>query len=393
MSIAKLNVFAKYSLIFPKNKTCPWHVWYNGQTGMNKKLKISALLIFLVFLPVGSMIYAVAVANYGIFEWRTIAFALLSAVAAGIVFSLMIDFLVSFPITSFKNELEKDWRENRTVKIPENTALEIKEMAQTFANILEEIEKKDAALQEANKLDELKYEFITIASHQLRTPLTEVTWSLELLESSPAVVAEPKLREVLATAKGGVKNVSNMANQLLSVLQISTSDAFKKRTAVNLDRLLAFIVAESEPAAAARKVKIQFEKSAGVIPAVSGDLELLRFVFQNLLTNAVHYGFEGKPVVVRLYSRSGSVQVEVEDEGTVIKPEEKALIFEKFFRGAEAKQIHPDGWGLALFLVKKIVDWHGGEISYDTLENGKTVFSVSLPVTAHGELQKFITSY
>lgn len=380
-------------LIFPKNKTCPWHVWYNSQTGMNKKLKLAAFLIFLVFLPIGGVIYAVAVANYGVFEWRTLAFAILSALAAGIIFSLAVDFFFSFPLDGFKRTMEKDWRENRVIKTPDNAPPEIKGLAELFAGILAEIEKRDIALQEANKLDELKYEFITIASHQLRTPLTEVTWSLELLESSPAVAAEPKLREVLATAKGGVKNVSNMANQLLSVLQISTSDAFKKRTAVNLDRLLASIVAESEPAAAARKVKIQFEKSAGVIPAVSGDPELLRFVFQNLLTNAVHYGFEGKPVVVRLYSRSGSVQVEVEDEGTVIKPEEKTLIFEKFFRGAEAKQIHPDGWGLALFLVKKIVDWHGGEISSDTLENGKTVFSVSLPVTAHGELQKFITSY
>lgn len=380
-------------MIFPKNKTCPWPVWYNSQMGMNKKIKLAAFLIFLVFLPIGGVIYAVAVANYGVFEWRTLAFAILSALAAGIIFSLAVDFFLSFPLDGFKRTMEKDWRENRVIKTPDNAPPEIKGLAELFAGILAEIEKRDIALQEANKLDELKYEFITIASHQLRTPLTEVTWSLELLESSPAVAAEPKLREVLATAKGGVKNVSNMANQLLSVLQISTSDAFKKRTAVNLDRLLASIVAESEPAAAARKVKIQFEKSAGVIPAVSGDPELLRFVFQNLLTNAVHYGFEGKPVVVRLYSRSGSVQVEVEDEGTVIKPEEKALIFEKFFRGAEAKQIHPDGWGLALFLVKKIVDWHGGEISSDTLENGKTVFSVILPLTAHGELQKFITSY
>ncbi len=360
---------------------------------ISNKLKLAGFLIFACFLPVGGIIYAVAVSNFGFFDWRTFSFAFIPSIATAIIFSLTVDFLLSFPLKDFGNRLQKDWKEKHVVSKTKNAPLEIIKLSEIFSSILEEIEEKDTALQAANKLDKLKYDFITIASHQLRTPLTEVSWFLELLESSPAVKSDPKLSEVLESAKGGVKNVSNMTNQLLSVLQISTTDELKKTGTVDIEQILRETIAQSKAPAKARDVRIIFEKSAGVIPVVSGDEKLLKFVFQNILANAIYYGHENKPLVIRLTHRGENIQIDVEDEGTIIKPEERNLVFEKFFRGAEAKQIRPDGWGLALYLVKQIIVWHGGEIVCGSLDNGKTVFTVKLPVNAHGELQKFITNY
>ncbi len=359
---------------------------------MAKKAKFAVSLIFFLSVAVYSLINFKWLRFYPLTDWQNITLLVLAAVAAMVILSLAMEFIIAFPFKQYKRRHEKEWADKHSVYVEDNLPMELQGISESISGILDDVEEKVGALKEVKKLDELKYEFITIAYHQLRTPIAEIIWALDFMKDAAAVKADPKLSEAVAQAGRSIKNAADMSSQLLSVVEMLANEKQKSGGAVDLQELIHQAVRSSENIATDRNVKIRVEASGGIIPVVAGDKEL-GYVFNNLITNALYYGSSGKPVVVRLDRSAEGVAVSVENDGVPIYPEEKAMLFDKFFRGAEAKRLRPDGSGLSLYISKKIVERVGGQIKYDAPSEGRTVFTVVLPIASAGELQKFITSY
>ncbi len=360
---------------------------------MSKKLIFTVSLLFFAFFPICVFVFEIVFPSPGLSIWQGFFTFVATILIATVLFSLAVQFIVVLPLEDFRENMEETWKKKQAIFTSRHLPKELYDIDQTFLSIVGEIENKTKTLQKIGQLDELKSEFITIASHQLRTPLTEIKWAVETLSESPKTKSDNNLQKLVGKAREAVGRTNAIVAQLLSVTEMSLDQATKRTSPVDLEKIVRLAVKENETLATGRGIVIAVQKDTGFIPTIIGDADLLRFIFLNLIGNAISYGFLGKPVTIRMQGRGKTVDISVENDGTSIKPSERSMLFEKFWRGAEAKQMHPDGSGLALYLTKKIVERYGGTVTYTVPVENKNIFSVRLPVDASGEVQMFITKY
>ncbi|OHA27189.1 MAG: hypothetical protein A3D56_01905 [Candidatus Taylorbacteria bacterium RIFCSPHIGHO2_02_FULL_45_35] len=360
---------------------------------MAKKLTYLVSLLFLVFLPICVFVYEIVLPSWSLSLWQGFLLLITTILIAVVLFSLAVQFTVVFPLKDFKQNLERAWKEKKIIFSSKRLPVELRGVGETFSSIVGEIESKTATLRKTGELDELKSEFVTIASHQLRTPLTEIKWAVDLLSESPKTKSDESLQKLVGGARDAVGKITAIVAELLSVAEMSILEVDKRTGPIDLEEIILSAIKENRVLAASQHITIDVQKGEGFIPKIVGDADLFRFIFINLIRNAVSYGFANKPVVIRTRSLDKSVEVSVENEGVSLAGNEKSMLFEKFWRGAEAKRTHPDGSGLALYLTKRIIERYGGTVVYDAPRADKNIFSVRLPVGASGEVQTFITKY
>ncbi len=213
-------------------------------------------------------------------------------------------------------------------------------------------------------------DFISIASHELKTPLTTLQLQVKLIERDlrkdfSKIVSPEKMQEVMHLFDRQINRLTELVETMLDVSRISAG-----RFILNLQRVdLAAIVKEM-----VGTLPIQIEAPKSVM--ISGDQARLEQVVVNLITNAQKYGI-GNPIVVRVHHGSTYAVLEVEDHGIGIAPEYLDRIFNRFERAISARNI--TGFGLGLYITKQIVEAHGGRISVKSqLDKGST-FTVQLP--------------
>lgn len=222
----------------------------------------------------------------------------------------------------------------------------------------------------------LRDEFIRIASHELATPLTSMKLALGLLER--AGLTEGAQRRV-AELRRQVARLDDLVSQMLDTtrLQIGRLDLQRKR--VDLVAVVEHAMDLLEGSLPPTERRIRLERGGG---AVTGFWDCSRTdqVVMNLLTNALKYG-EGRPVEVRALSDGGVARLTVTDHGIGIPEADKGRIFDPFERVSSVEQ-HYKGLGLGLFIVRKIVEMHGGRISVESRPGEGSTFAVELPVGA-----------
>ncbi len=224
-----------------------------------------------------------------------------------------------------------------------------------------------------------KTDFIGVAAHQLRTPLTAINWSLELLSKSEGIGEEDKSNVSLAF--GAAKKMLKTINNLLDVSKIEEGRFgydFKK---VDLTQFLDVILKQSMPVAKEYGIKLYFRRPEKNISVVI-DEEKLSMAVVNLIENAIRYNVKNGSVTVsaEMSTTPGFAVVSVEDTGVGIPEEENKIIFEKFNRGKQASKIAPNGTGLGLYIVKNVVNRHGGEVWFESELNRGTIFYLTIPI-------------
>lgn len=231
---------------------------------------------------------------------------------------------------------------------------------------------------EAN-LIQSKAEFITVAAHQLRTPLTAVNWALEALEGS---ITDPGQKELLDTGFGAVKNSLKIVNDLLDVSKIEEGRFGYEFHKVSMVDFLERALMQVADIAKQYGVKFYFDHSQQSQVEVSIDEQKMGIVFFNLFDNAIQYNVENGQVTVRVKRdmTKNSVVVSVEDTGIGIPQEEINKVFSKFFRAENAKKTIANGNGLGLYIARNIVRAHGGDMWVESEVNRGTTFYVSIPV-------------
>jgi PAS domain S-box-containing protein len=239
---------------------------------------------------------------------------------------------------------------------------------------------------EAQDAVRLRDEFLSIASHELKTPLTPLSLKLQMLASEARRQPESPFRraveDYIAVGSRQVKKLTELVNDLLDVARIAGGKLRLELEEVELGALVREVVTRYEPEAARAGSKLTLEEASG---AVTGHWDRLRLeqVITNLVDNAIKYG-SGKPIHVSLSADAGRARLRVRDEGIGISPEHLSRIFERFERAVSER--HYGGLGLGLYITRTIVEALGGSIQVESTPGLGATFTVVLPrrPAAHG---------
>ncbi|GET43064.1 PAS domain-containing sensor histidine kinase [Microseira wollei] len=240
------------------------------------------------------------------------------------------------------------------------------------------------ALAKEKELSELKTRFITMASHEFRTPLSTILSSADLLEYYVEENSTEKQLEHIQRIQTACLNMTQLLNDVLVIGRAEAGKLEFKPSPINLVEFCRDFVEEMQLSAGYQH-RITFELTPDRLPKtefIPGlDEKLLRYILNNLVSNAIKYSPYGGNVSLRLYYQDSHAILQVEDEGIGIPPEDEDHLFEPFYRGKNVENI--SGTGLGLAIVKRAVDLHGGQIAFKSKISRGTTFIVTLPLPSN----------
>lgn len=232
------------------------------------------------------------------------------------------------------------------------------------------------ALSQERELNELKTRFITLVSHEFRTPLGIIMSAVELLRHHGERLSSDKAGELREDIHASTLRMAGLMEQVLLLGRVEAGKAAYNPTKLNLVELCGKLTDEGL-SATSHRCPVQF-RSEGELTEVQADEALVRHIFSNLLSNAVKYSPEGAPVEFKVHRENGEAVFTVKDKGIGIPKADQARLFEAFHRASNVGEIA--GTGLGLLLVKRCVDLHHGSIALESAEGKGTTFTVKLPV-------------
>ncbi len=246
--------------------------------------------------------------------------------------------------------------------------------------IEEQSEQLKEALSELQKIDETKSDFISIASHQLRTPLTAIKGYVSMFLEGDYGRLGGKAKKSMENIFTANERLIGLVNSLLDISRIEAGKVKLEPSKVDLKRMLENMVADFSSRIANKKIKIIFESQPANIPAIQADEKKIREVFSNLVDNAIKYTKEGS-IKVELKIIHPYLRVAITDTGIGMAQEEINGLFHSFSRGKEGKSMWVEGAGLGLYVAKKFMEMHRGRIWAESEGRGKgSKFIIELPI-------------
>ncbi len=230
-------------------------------------------------------------------------------------------------------------------------------------------------LAEANRM---KSEFISVVSHQLRSPLSNLRWAIELLMSGRIGKIEEKQTEYFKILKENNSRMEELISDLLTVSRIEQRDLSLKKRKFSLENLIKDLILEFKPFIQASNIEVKF-KSEEDLPEILADPSQIRLVIGNLLDNAIRYIKNKGKVKIKLEKKGKKLYFEIADNGVGIPKEDKKYIFQKFFRSENVLRYQTQGSGLGLYITKAIVEKSGGKIGFSSQEGVGSTFWFTLP--------------
>lgn len=242
--------------------------------------------------------------------------------------------------------------------------------------------RRDRELTEANtslrELDAAKSEFVSVAAHQLRTPLTGIRWTLqELLEGDAGKLNKGQYK-IIKDALGAAIRTIDLINDLLNVARIEGGRFGFRMQTLSLESFLLKEIPRFIKQAEEKGIKLVLHLAKD-LPLSNFDPEKTVFVLEDLLDNAIKYTLPGGMIAVKVLPAGKFIRTEVEDTGIGIPKGQQRFIFSKFFRADNALFLQTAGSGLGLYLVKNIVEKQGGSIGFTSEENKGSTFWFTLP--------------
>lgn len=239
--------------------------------------------------------------------------------------------------------------------------------------------------EELRKQNSVKSDLISISAHQLRTSLSALKWILKMFLDRDLGAITGEQESFIQKAFISNERMIALVNDMLTLTHAEETALQFKLEEVDLIKLTDEIIFEFSGESSKKHIEIIFLKPDTEISKVSCDKEMIRVVFQNLIENAMKYSSEGDKVILSAKEKDGNIEISVRDTGIGITEEEKAKIFEKFYRANNAKEKDPVGSGLGLFTTKSIVEYHKGKIWFDSKAGEGTTFYFSLPILKSGD--------
>jgi len=229
-------------------------------------------------------------------------------------------------------------------------------------------------------IERMKTEFVSLAAHQLRTPLAAIKWTLRMMLDRELGPLNGQQKELLEKTYKSNERMVGLINDLLNVARIEEGRYIYKPTLTNLEKLVQSVVESYKQEFARKRIKFKLEKPEQPLPKVPADVEKVTLVIQNFLDNALGYTLQGGKVTAYLKYGKNEVEFFVTDTGAGIPQHQKERIFTKFFRAANVMRMETEGSGLGLFIAKNIIEAHGGRIWFESEEGKGSTFYFTLPV-------------
>ncbi|MEI7690808.1 MAG: ATP-binding protein [bacterium] len=235
----------------------------------------------------------------------------------------------------------------------------------------------------AKSIDRAKTEFVSLASHQLRTPLSAINWYTEMLIKGDAGPINKEQEDYLGEIARGNKRMVDLVNSLLNTsrLELGTFEINPEPT--DLKQIAQEEIVEMKQVILDKKLKIV--EDYDITSKISVDPRLLRIFFQNLISNAVKYTPENGKITIEIKLEDPNVRITVADTGYGIPNDQQDKVFSKLFRADNIRALDTEGTGLGLYIIKSILDASGGQIDFTSKENEGTTFNILIPLTGMKE--------
>lgn len=232
-----------------------------------------------------------------------------------------------------------------------------------------------------HSVDKAKTEFVSLASHQLRAPLTAIHWNAELLLNSDIGKLNKQQRETAKEIFEGTERMTGLVKALLNVSRIELGTFAIEPEDVNLKDLINIVLKEQSHKIEEKDLTVNVKYTRS-LKKYSGDKKLLLILFQNLISNATKYNKQGGSIdiAIKESKTKNTLTIQIKDSGIGIPKEQQANIYEKLFRADNTEQTNESGTGLGLYIVKAIVTESEGTIEFSSVENKGTTFTITLPL-------------
>ncbi|WP_229208714.1 PAS domain-containing sensor histidine kinase [Dyadobacter luticola] len=298
------------------------------------------------------------------------------------------EFVVSFVI----DITERKKQENRireanleiqklNAELEERVAQRTKELAKAVKKVEESQEEVIRALKKEKELNNMKSQFVTIASHEFRTPLATILSSASLIGRYNTTEEEEKRQKHVQRIKSAVTNLTEILNDFLSIGKLEEGRVHSIPVLVELESFCKTLIEEIHGLCKENQ-RILFEYTG--IEEVWLDKQLLRNILFNLLSNCIKYSEPGKRIFLNVTADEKEVNIEVRDEGIGIPEKDQPNVFDRFFRAHNAGTTQ--GTGLGLNIVSNYVDLMGGSVTFSSQVGEGTTFFVNLPNTSPSKI-------
>ncbi len=227
-----------------------------------------------------------------------------------------------------------------------------------------------------------KSEFISIAAHQLRTPLSAIKWVLHMVINGDLGSLNASQKELLKNGYDTNEKMIRLVNDLLNVARIEEGRFGYNFKRDDIMTVIDSVLASIKGFALGKKVEVKVETPSGPPPPFVFDASKISLVLQNLVDNAVKYTPDGGSVSVAVGVEDENAVVRVSDSGIGVPKDQMDRLFTKFFRAGNAVHMQTNGSGLGLYLAKNVVLRHGGELTVKSTEGKGSVFTFTLPLDA-----------
>lgn len=339
-------------------------------------IRLFARILALAVLPAALAIFLSAGARQNFFyEHKEILLVGMFAVVAGCSFILSRS--ITRPLVLLISAIRSISAGDLQARIPLDRKDEIGNLARFFNAMVE----KFAETQERNlALSRIKSQFVSVAAHQLRTPLSELKWTMRLLLDEDVGNLSLEQQKYLERGYQTNEHMIELVNDLLDVSRIEEGKFGFTFREVFITEVVKKAVGKITLEAQQQDIKITTKIQVPETLKLIADPERLHTALVNMLENAVRYNNEGGEVVVTMELENEFVRVSIEDTGIGIPEPEADKIFSKFYRAANALRRETEGSGLGLFIAQNIINRHGGKVWFKSLENKGTSIFFTLPI-------------
>jgi len=231
-------------------------------------------------------------------------------------------------------------------------------------------------------IGKMKSEFISVAAHQLRTPLSAVKWILKMTLDGDMGEISSKQHSFLSKGYTSNERMIHLVNDLLDISRIEEGKFGFNISVNDLDKVIKEAIDSFEQQLNIRNIRLKYVPDTTSL-LINFDNKRINMVLSNLIDNAIRYTPIGGEVVVSVKDKEDSMEVSIKDNGVGILKNQKDRVFSKFFRGDNVVKMQTEGTGLGLYLCKNIIEKHGGKMWFESKEESGSTFFFTLPKSKH----------
>lgn len=258
-----------------------------------------------------------------------------------------------------------------------STGDEFEELGESFNKMISQLKEQ----REREKIiTQMKSEFISIAAHQLRTPLSAIKWTLRMMIDEDIGRITEEQKDFLQQGYETNEHMIRLVNDLLDVTRIEEGRFGYNFSYIALEDLMRDIVKGFSATAQKKNISLDFIEPKEEILKVKIDPEKIKLAVENLLDNAINYTPSGGKVTASIEREKDFIRITIKDTGIGVPAHQKDRLFTKFFRGDNVIRMQTEGSGLGLFIAKNIVKRHGGKIWADSEQGKGSVFYFTIPI-------------